>query len=154
MRTMPDGSLKSRFGRGYDWSDISLSKRAEFVDDALKKRFSRKSFKSTLALYHAIYKDSAAYLHGMLISVGRSIDYDSGSDRVMGDGRVEMTCNIRVKDKNPKIAVEALGAANLAAGAILLFVGKVFGLKSYPSWVLSFSSSHREEMRTARNPAS
>ena len=49
-KTMPDGSTKNRYGRGHDWIEIGLSKRAEVIDEDLRKRFSRRTFKATQIL--------------------------------------------------------------------------------------------------------
>jgi hypothetical protein len=74
MRTLPDGSQKNRFGRGHDWTDLGLSKRAEFVDKTLMKTFSMRDCKSTRILYHSTYKKASVYLHGMWVSLARSIE--------------------------------------------------------------------------------
>lgn len=149
MRTLPDGSQKHRFGKGHDWIDMGLSKRAESVDEALRKRFSMRTFKSTRVLYHSTYKKSASYLHGMFESLVRSLESKQSDRAVDEDGKTEMSIGIRIKDKDPRVAVEALKTANLAAFAMILFVGKVFDKKQYLDWVDNFKIAHLENRRKA-----
>jgi Family of unknown function (DUF5677) len=151
MRTLPDGSQKSRYGRGHDWIEIGLSKRAEIIDQALMKRFSRRAFKSTQILYHSTYKKGAAYLHGMRVSLARSLELGQTDKPTDAADTIEMSLGIRIKDKDPRIAVEALHAANLAAIATILFIGKVFGKKKYLDWVAGFNGPYIENRRRAKD---
>lgn len=75
-KTAPDGSSKERFGRGHDWIEIGLGKRAEQIDEILRRRLGAKSFKATQVLYHTTYKKSATYLHGTWASVARSLELE------------------------------------------------------------------------------
>lgn len=150
MRMLPDGSQKHRFGKGHDWIDIGLSKRAESVDKALREKFSMRTFKSTRVLYHSTYKKSAGYLHGMFESLVRSLESEQSEGAVDEDGKTEMSIGIRIKDKDPRIAVEALKTANLAAFAMILFVGKIFNKKQYLEWISSFKVAYLENRRRAQ----
>jgi len=148
-KTLPDGSQKNRYGRGNDWIEMGLSKRAEAVDELLKKKFAARTFKSTRMLYDATYHKSASYLHGMWASLGRSFESEGRDDDASEpeDGMVTMSVGIRLRDKNPRVAVEALKAANLAALSVLLFMGRVFKKKEYLDWVSDFKSTYQEERR-------
>lgn len=148
-RTLSDGSKRSRYGRGHDWIEIGLSKRAEFIDEALMKRFSR-SFKSTQILYHSTYKKSAAYLHGTWASLARSLELDQSNGGTNNGDTIEMSVGIRLKDKNPRIAVEALRTANLAAIATILFISKIFGKEKYLDWIGTFRGLYFENRRRAK----
>lgn len=150
MRTCPDGSQKSRFGRGHDWIDIGLSKRAEIIDETLKKRFSMRAFRSTQILYQSTYKKGAVYLHGMWASLARSLESGPSNSPVDEDGMTEMSFGVRIKDRDPGIAIEALNTANLAAAATILFIGKVFKRKNYLDWVNDFKGPYLEELRAAK----
>jgi hypothetical protein len=68
-RVMADGSVKSRYGRGHDWTELSLLKRAEKVDALLKER---RVSALTCFIYDASYRKSSAYLHASAISIVRS----------------------------------------------------------------------------------
>ena len=142
---MPDGSQKNRFGRGHDWTDLGLSKRAEFVDKTLMKAFSLRDCKATRILYHSTYKKASVYLHGMWASLARSLE--PGANAAAADGEVEV--GIRIKDKNPQIAAQALNAANVAATTMLLFAGKFFERKKYLDWVISFKGPYVEALKEA-----
>jgi len=150
-KTLPDGSTKNRFGRGHDWIGMGLSKRAECIDETLKKRFSMRSAKVTQILYHSTYKKGAVYLHGMWASLARSLESDPSDSQIQEDGNVTVTVGIRVKDKDPHVAVEALNTANLAALATILFVGKVFEKKEYIKWADGFKGHYIRDLRKARD---
>lgn len=150
-KTMPDGSTKNRFGRGHDWIEMGLSKRAESIDETLKRRFSMRAFNSTQILYHSTYKKGAVYLHGMFASLARSLEPDRGDSQLEEDGMVDVRVGIRTRDKDPHVAVEALNAANLAALSTILFAGKVFEKKEYLKWVASFKDSYIGDLRKARD---
>lgn len=150
MRTCPDGSQKSRFGRGHDWIDIGLSKRAEIIDETLRKRFSMRAFKSTQILYQSTYKKGAVYVHGMWASLARSLEAGPSNSPVDEDGMTEMSFGVRIKDRDLGIAIEALNTANLAAAATVLFIGKVFKKKKYLDWVNDFKGPYMEELRMAK----
>jgi hypothetical protein len=117
-RTLPDGSTRNRFGRGHDWIEMGLSKRAECIDEVLKKRFSMRAFKATRILYDSTYKKGAVYLHGMWASLARSIESDERDRAIEEGGMVDVNIGVRIKDKDPHVAVGALNAANLVALAI------------------------------------
>jgi hypothetical protein len=150
-RTLPNGSTKNRFGRGHDWIEIGLSKRAESVDEAIRKRFSMRAFKATRILYHSTYKKGAVYLHGMWASLARSLEYDQSDSAIEEGGKIDVSIGIRVKDKDPQVAIDALNTANLAALAMILFVGKVFGKDEYLKWVDSFRGPYIRDLRIARS---
>ena len=110
------------------------------------------AFHSTRILYDATYQKSAAYLHGMWTSLARSFESelpDESGDEDEKDGMVKMSVGIRIKDKDPNVAVEALKTANLAALTLILFVGRVFNKKNYLDWVLRFKSLYLEDQRKA-----
>jgi hypothetical protein len=151
-KTMPDGSRRHRFGRGNDWIDMGLSKRAEAVDEAIRKKFSMKTFKSTQVLYHMTYKQGAAYLHGMWVSLARSLETKRGDSKEDADGMCEVEVGIRIKDKDPRVAYEALNSANLAALYMILFLGRVFGTKDDLDWATRFKEPYLENQRRARKP--
>jgi len=152
-RSLPDGSKKNRYGRGSDWIEMGLSKRAEFVDDSLKQRFSMTKQTSTRVLYHIAYKKGAVYLHGMWASLARSLEIGNGSDHVDAEGYCEMSVGIRVKDRNPHVAASALNAANLAAFSLILFLDRVFMNKVNQSWVTDFKDRYVLDLKKARTPS-
>jgi hypothetical protein len=148
--SLPDGSKKSRYGRGHDWIEIGLSKRAEFVDDELKKRFSMPKQTSAQVLYHIAYKKGAVYLHGMWASLARSLEIGQGNDDVDQDGYCEVSVGIRVKDKNPSVAASALNAANLAAFSLILFLDRVFLNRTHQGWAVDFKDKYVLDLKKAR----
>lgn len=155
--TLPNGAIRSRYGRGYDWIEMGLSKRAERIDEYLKERFSVKDFRSTQILYHFTYKKGAVYLHGMWASLARSFELEPGDEGADGDvgkdGNVEINVGIRLKDRNTRVAVDALRTANLVASATILFIGKVFQQKKYVQWVEAFRPLYTEDRRKASSAA-
>ncbi len=73
----------------------------------------------------------------------------------MAEGdEVEMSIGIRIKDRNPRVAVEALNTANLAAFSMLLFAGRIFNKRAYLEWVRSFKVEYLQNLRRAREGAS
>jgi hypothetical protein len=150
LKILSDGSTKSRFGRGSDWTDIGLPKRAELIDEAIKKRFSMRDFRSTRILYQTAYKKSAGYLHGTFISVARSLESEERDNIVDQNGLTEMTLSVRIKDENPAVASNAVNLANLVAVSIILFAGKIFKRSDYLDWVTSFKESYKKDLRTAK----
>jgi hypothetical protein len=149
-KTHPDGSQRSRFGRGHDWTELGLSKRAEFIDKMLEIKFSMKSARVTRMFYQKTYKESAIYLHGMWESIARSLEFRSSEDAEHRDGKIQAEVGIRIKDTNPVVAADAVNNANLAAVSLILFVGRVFGKKEYLDWVDGFRGPYIEQMRRAR----
>jgi hypothetical protein len=150
VKTLPDGSQKPRFGRGTDWIDVGLARRAEIIDEAIRTRFSMRSFNTTRILYHSTYKKGAAYLHGMWASLVRSFEADGNESGAEVDGMVSMSVEIRIKDKNPGVAVQALNSANLAALAVILFLGRFFDKRAYLEWAFSFKDSYLADLRKAK----
>lgn len=146
-RTLPDGSKRSRFGRGHDWTELGLSKRAEFIDNVLSQKFSMKSARVTRMFYQKTFKKSAIYLHGMWNSVARSLEFRK---KAREDGEIDGEIGIRIKDTSSGVAADAVNSANLAAVSLILFVGKVFGKREYLDWVRNFKGPYVEEMRRAR----
>jgi hypothetical protein len=149
IRTLPHGSQKNRFGRGHDWIDIGLSKRAEIIDEMLMRMFGMRA-KSTGILYHSTYKKGAVYVHGMWASLARSLEPGPSNNAVDEHGRTEVSVSIRIKDKDSRVAVQAVNAANLAAVAVILFVGKLFTKRMYLDWANSFTGSYIEALRKAK----
>jgi hypothetical protein len=131
-KILPDGSKKSRFGRGHDWIDISLSKRALFVDEQIDIKLGKRGSRPTQVLYHTAYKKSAGYLHGTWISVVRSLKSEKREDSIEVNGMVEMSLGIKLKDASPTVAKEAMNISNLTAMAMLLFIAKVFATEGLP----------------------
>jgi Family of unknown function (DUF5677) len=73
-RTLPNGSKKKRFGRGYDWNEVGLSDRARNVDQYIARSLGKKTHASTELLFKTAYRESAAYVHGTFLSIARSGD--------------------------------------------------------------------------------
>jgi hypothetical protein len=150
IKTFPDGTQKARFGRGADWIEMGLSKRAKSVDEGLKARFSMRQSRSTQILYYTAYKKGAVYLHGTWASLARSIEIGGKSDVVDPDGYVEATLGIRVKDGDPGVAAKAVNAANLAAINLLLFLDRMFMRNANLKWVEEFKDQYVLDLKNAR----
>ena len=148
-RIHPDGSTSSRYGRGSDWVQIGLSKRAAAIDQELSRRFPPQVFKSTQVLYQLTYKKGAIFLHGMFGSLGRSLETMASDNPEGANGMVSVNVGVRIKDKHPKVAVDAMQAANLAAICLILFIGKVFSRRDYLDWVAAFKDSYSADVKTA-----
>jgi hypothetical protein len=143
-RTLPNGATKSRFGRGTDWIDIGLS------NELIKRRHKMREFNSTRILYQTAYKKSAGYLHGLWISIARSLKSEKSAKNPDADGMVEMTLGIRTRDEDPGVASKAMNLANLAAATMIFFAARVFGRKDYLDWAASFTESYVKELKSAR----
>jgi hypothetical protein len=150
FRILPDGSQKSRFGRGSDWIDIGLPKRAEIIDEALDTRFNMQGSRSTRILYLTAYKKGAGYLHGTWISVARSLESDMDEGTVDNNGMTQVSLGVKLKDRDPRVAREAMNIANLTAMAMLLFIAKAFGQKSDLAWCAKFTLAYKKELRNAK----
>ena len=131
-KILPDGSVKMRYGRGHDWTELSLSKRAEKVDSLLKeKRF----VATTRLMFDASYRESAAYLHSSFASIARSMDTRSSDNEVPSDSELaKIEVGFRVRDKSPKLGVHALKLANAAAFQMLAFLAEVLKHKKTRRW--------------------
>ena len=156
-RILPDGSIASRYGRGHDWISIGLLKRAEAVDEKIKKKFSMGTFDATRILYYSTYQSSAAYVHGAWASLARSIETQRQGSEIEShhhkaeDELVEMSVGVRVKDKDKGVAADALNAANMAALSTILFIGKVFSELRYLKWADAFKNTYLDDRRRTRS---
>ena len=72
-RTLANGTTINRFGRGHDWIEMGLRKRAETVDDQIGKKFEANKFPFAQILYFTAFKKSSRYLHGLWESVVRTL---------------------------------------------------------------------------------
>lgn len=149
-KLQPDGTIKQRYGRGHDWLEMGVSKRAEAIDEELRLRISRKSFKATKLLFQSTYNKGAAYLHGEWVSIARSLKLDGGNGALSSEETAEVRIGIRIKDREPRIAADALSAANLIAMSTILFIGLVFHKNSYLKWVDAFKRSHLADLKNLR----
>jgi hypothetical protein len=150
LRTLPNGSQKNRFGRGSDWVDSGLKKRAEFVDEALTARFNMRRSTATQILYLSAYKKSAGYLHGTWISTARSLEFGTNDGTVDSDGLMQLSLGVKLKDSDPRVAIEAMNIANLTAMALVLFIAKAFGQERDLAWCAKFTIAYKEELRNAK----
>jgi hypothetical protein len=148
IRITPDGPSRNRYGRGHDWTELSLLKRAEKVDALLKKRH---LVVATCFMFDASYKKSAEYLHSSFASVARSIER-SGDKRKTpdGSGKVELDVDILIRDSGTRIGVDALKAANVAAFQMLAFLVDVLKHKKSRQWALQFAA--KKAPRSRSNP--
>jgi hypothetical protein len=136
-RVMPDGSVKNRYGRGRDWTELSLLKRAEKVDALLKER---RVPALTSFIFDASYRKSAAYLHASFLSIARSLDgFKSGPDPLSEPGMVELEVGIRLRDSEPRVGLYALDAAETVAFQMLTFLAGVFKNQQARKWALAFA---------------
>jgi hypothetical protein len=136
-KVLPSGSVKMRYGRGHDWTELSLAKRAEKVDLLLKER---RFTASTRTMFDASYKKSAAYLHGSFASIARSIETQSGKDETLSDAELQsIEVGFRVRDKAPRLGVDALQTANAAAFQMLGFLAEVLQHKKSREWAYAFA---------------
>jgi hypothetical protein len=138
IKVMPDGSSKNRYGRGHDWTELSLLKRAKKVDALLKERH---LIAGTCFMFDASYKKSAEYLHSSFASIARSIER-SGDKRKTpdGSGKVELDVDILIRDSGTRIGVDALKAANVAAFQMLAFLVDVLKHKKSRQWAMLFAA--------------
>jgi hypothetical protein len=154
-KTKADGS--ARYANRNDWIGLPFSKRAQAVDEVLLRKFGMRGCKATQILYRATYQDGASYLHGMWASISRSIELKPSihelDDERADDGMVLQSVGIRIKDKDPRVAANALNAANLTAISLLFFVGKVFDKRKYLTWGAAFKRQYVEDRRIARGLA-
>jgi hypothetical protein len=140
FKQLPNGKKIKRYGRGHDWTELGLSKRAAFVDAAFASRLNQPNFGLTQTLFYSTFKKGAVYLHGTWDSIARSLEQDMNHPEVItGDNdRASLSVGIKLKDKNPKIAAEAIVAADICAASMLMFFDKAFGKKVYTSWLIDF----------------
>ena len=153
MKMLPDGSQRPRFGRGNDWTDVGLAKRAEVVDEMLCNKFSMRASSTARILYHSTYKKSASYLHGMWAALVRSFEHDEQNDTddtEDDNGMVNIRIGIRMKDEDPRVAVHAVNTANLCAVAMILFLGKFYKKEDYLKWVFEFKEKYLGDLRQAK----
>ena len=145
-KVSPDGSIKTRYGRGNDWTELSLSKRADQVDLLMKKR----RFKAyTRMMFDDSYKKSAAYLHSSFLSIARSMEARSGQNETPSNSELrELEVGVRLRDKSPTLGVEALQKANSAAFQMLAFLGDVLEHKKTREWTHVFAGKIVERSRS------
>jgi len=144
-KILPDGSVKHRYGRGSDWTEVSLSKRAKKVDLLLKDRHFTAT---TEVLFDATYKKSAAYLHGSFASIGRSMETRPNGDQPPSDSELQnIEIGFRIRDKAPQLGIEALKAANVAAFQALGFLSQVLEHEKSRKWALSYARKTMERAR-------
>jgi hypothetical protein len=151
-KILPDGSVKPRYGRGNDWTELSLSKRAKKVDLLLKERHFTGS---TEILFDATYKKSAGYLHGSFASIGRSMETRTNGDQPPSDSELQnVEIGFRIRDKAPQLGIDALKGANAAAFQMLGFLSQVLEDKKSRDWASSFArkTMERSKARTVRKP--
>ncbi len=145
---LPDGSQRKRYGRGSDWLEIGLLRRAQLIDDLLSVKFSSQIFLSAQTLYHLTYPKSSAYLHGTWESLARSVVHKEAIPD--GDGYVRATIQIQLKDESPGVAIEALSTSIAAALEIILFTAKVIGNQRDLRWARTFISSYCAEEKALK----
>jgi hypothetical protein len=123
LSVMPDGSTKNRFGRGHDWTELSLLKRAERVDILLKDRGLTAAARM---IYDASYKKSAQYLHSSFASIVRSMERRSTDQKTSSESEIrQLELDIVLRDSNVRVGVDALETANAAAFQMLGFLADV-----------------------------
>lgn len=149
---MPDGSTASRFGRGHDWTELGLSKRALFVDESFDLKFRKRGSRAARILFQTAYKKSAGYLHGNWVSVVRSLESGGSDSPVDKNGMTELSLGIRIKDSSPEVASNAMNIANLTGMSILMFLARVYRQKYLLSWASEFVPRYKGELRTAAAP--
>ncbi len=138
FRTLPDGTVRKRFGRGHDWTDLSLSKRAEIVDELLKARRPRATA-AAVTMFYASYKKSAAYLHSSFESIVRSME--KGETEPSTDPELsELRIGIRTRDKGHRLGIETLHIANAAAFQMLAFMAEVLNDEKTRKWAYKFAA--------------
>jgi hypothetical protein len=136
-RVIADGSVKNRYGRGHDWTELSLLKRAEKVDALLKER---RVLALTCFIFDGSYRKSAAYLHASYDSIARSIDTSSGVRKPMSEsGMTEIEVEISFRDSEPQVGLDALDAAEAVAFQMLMFVAGVFKNQKAEKWAKAFA---------------
>ena len=136
-RAMPDGSVKNRYGRGHDWTELSLLKRAEKVDALLQERGVSAL---TCMTFDASYRKSAAYLHASFISIARSLETRrSGRESLSESEMTELEVGIHLRDSNPRIGVGSLEAAATVAFQMLTFIEGVFKDRRARKWAYAFA---------------
>ena len=136
-RIMADGSVKNRYGRGRDFTELSILKRAEKVDAIIKER-SISSSLSAVTMFDAIYKKSAMYLHPSFISIARSIKLLGTGQESPTDSQTTREAEILLNEIDPGLGVEALNAASLVAFQMMTFMAAVFKDKKTGSWAYRF----------------
>ena len=146
----PDGSRKPRFGRGHEWSQTPLKKRAEFVDRRIAEQFSLNDFRATQILFLSTYKKATVYLHGTWNSLARSIEQGESSPMPNNSDMMQLAIGIKIKDESPKVAVEAMFAANQIALSMILFFGRVFNSRRHLDWGKNFSRRYLREREDAK----
>ena len=62
----------------------------------------------------------------------------------------QVSLGVKLKDRDPRVAREAMNVANLTAAAMLLFIAKVFGQKSDLAWCAKFTLSYKKELTDAK----
>jgi len=97
-----------------------------------------------------MYKKGAVYLHGTWASLVRSFKSEEGESATDDGETVRMSIGIRIKDQDPRVAVNALHSANVVASSMILFLGKMFEKEKYLKWVDSFRGAYLEDLRKAR----
>ena len=137
-RVMADGSVKNRFGRGHDWTELSLLKRAEKVDVLLKER---RVLALACFIYDAGYRKSAAYLHASAASIARSFDFPLRSDpEPLSESEMdELKIEIRHRDIDPSVGLDALDAAEAVGFQMLMFIAGVFKNQKAEKWAKAFA---------------
>jgi hypothetical protein len=150
VRKMPDGTEKKRFGRGHDWIEIGLSERSRFVDQQMADRLRLRTFRSTQILYQMAYKKSAGYLHGTWVSIARSLESMPTQAAADEHGMTELQLGIKVRDRDVKVASDAMNQANLTAMAMFLFIVRIFDQKPMMEWASKFTAEYRQNLRDAR----
>jgi hypothetical protein len=134
-----DGAVVNPYGRGRDWTEVSLSKRAEKVDSLMKERGKAVT---TRTMFDATYKKSANYLHASFISILHSIPSLRSNERPSrklktGDVGIE----VHLERSDPHLGVEALESAGLIAVQMLVFIVEVFNDQKTRSWMKRFAQN-------------
>jgi hypothetical protein len=62
----------------------------------------------------------------------------------------QVSLGVKLKDRDPRVAREAMNIANLTAMAMLLFIAKAFGQKSDLAWCAKFTLAYKKELRNAK----
>lgn len=143
-----DGSApKSRYGRGHDWTLVTLPTRADEVDRNLKA----KGYKAqSRIMYDATYAKSAPYLHGAFLSIARSMELKGAQQHPTEEGMHNVEVGIRMRDKEPRLGLQALKLANAAAFQMQTFLAQMLQHKPSLEWSHGFA---KEVLGTARSHA-
>ena len=136
-RSNDDGSVKkNRYGRGHDWTVLNLPGRADEVDRHLKAQ----AYKAhARMMYDATYAKSAPYLHGAFLSIARSLELKEAHQDPTEDGMSNVEVGIRVRDKEPRLGLQALKLANVAAFQMHTFLAQMLQHKPSLDWSLGFA---------------